>query len=98
MSHLPARRSNQVLVSRRHVRHEAHEVAAAQIPGKCAAARIQAAAFAAHTGLTLTEVLTAQEVGANKRQGTIMDDRSRAIVDQFTAIVCAELAQLTFER
>ena len=73
------------------------DLAAAQHPAKLAAARIQAAAFAAHTGLMCTEVLTALEVQAVQRQGAIFDARARAIVDCYAGLVTTELARLSLE-
>jgi hypothetical protein len=73
------------------------DLAAEQLPAKRAAARVQAAAFAAHTGLVCTEVLTALEVQATQRQGAVMDARARAIVDSYSGLVCTELARLSLE-
>jgi len=67
----------------------------AQLPAKCATARIQAAAIAAHSGLVCTEALTALEVQAVKRQGAVIDDRARAIVDTYAGLVTTELARLS---
>jgi hypothetical protein len=67
----------------------------AQLPAKCATARIQAASVAAHSGLICTEILTAIEVQAVRRQGAIMDDRAKAIVDTFAGLVTTELARLS---
>ena len=69
----------------------------AQLPAKRAAARIQAAAVAAHTGLICTETLTAIEAAAVKRQGATMDIRATAIVDTFAGLVTTELARLSLE-
>jgi hypothetical protein len=79
----------------RAARQEAAEVRHAQLPAKRAAARIQAAAFAAHTGLICTEVLTALEVQAVKRQGAVIDERAKAIVDAYAGLVTTELARLS---
>ncbi len=75
----------------------ARELAAAQRPAKLAAARIQAAALAAHTGLVCTEVLTSLEVQAVQRQGAMLDARARAIVDCYAGLVTTELARLSLE-
>lgn len=73
------------------------ELAAAQRPAKLAAARMQAAAFATHTGLVCTEVLTSLEVQAVNRQGAVLDARARAIVDCYAGLVTTELARLSLE-
>ena len=78
-------------------RRTAAVVRGAQLPAKRATARIQAAAVAAHSGLVSAEILTALEVQAVKRQGPVMDDRARTIVDTFTGLVATELARLTLE-
>lgn len=75
----------------------ARELASAQHPAKLAAARMQGAAFAAHTGLICTEVLTALEVQAVQRQGAVLDARARAIVDTYAGLVTNELARLSLE-
>jgi hypothetical protein len=76
-------------------RRTAAAVRNAQLPAKCATARIQAAAVAAHSGLVSTEILTALEVQAVKRQGPVMDERAKAIVDTFAGLVTTELARLS---
>ena len=73
------------------------ELVAAQRPAKIAAARIQAAAFTAHTGLVCTEVVTAAEVQAVARQGAVLDARAKAIGDTFAGLVTTELARLALE-
>ena len=78
-------------------RRSAAAVRNAQLPAKRAAARIQAAAVAAHSGLVCTEILTALEVQAIKRQGPLMDERAKAIVDTYAGLVTTELARLTLE-
>jgi hypothetical protein len=75
-------------------RRLSREVSRAQVPAKVAAARIQAAAFAAHTGLVCTEILTSLEVQAVQRQGAVLDARARAIVDTYTGVVTTELSKL----
>lgn len=66
-----------------------------QLPAKRAAARIQAAALTAHVGLTCVETLTALEVQAVRRQGAVLDERARAIVDCYAGLVTTELARLS---
>jgi hypothetical protein len=39
--------------------------------------------------------LTALEVQAVKRQGPVMDERAKAIVDTYAGLVTTELARLT---
>lgn len=78
-------------------RQEAAVIRNAQLPAKRAAARIQAAAVAAHTGLICTETLTAIEAAAVRRQGATMDIRATAIVDTFAGLVTTELARLSLE-
>jgi hypothetical protein len=76
-------------------RHEAAGIRSAQLPAKRAAARIQAAALAAHSGLICVEVLTTIEVQAVKRQGAVIDERAKAIVDTYAGLVTTELARLS---
>jgi hypothetical protein len=66
-----------------------------QLPAKRAAARIQAASLTAHVGLTCVETLTALEVETLRRQGAVIDNRARSIVDTFAGLVNAELARLS---
>lgn len=80
---------------RRDAAQAATVIREAQLPAKRAAARIQAAAIAAHSGLICTEILTAIEIQAVKRQGAVMDDRARAIVDTYAGLVTTELARLS---
>ena len=89
---LPPRR-----VPARQGRQEEAAVRQAQLPAKRAAARIQAAAIAAHAGLISTETLTAIEAAAVKRQGATMDERARAIVDTYAGLVTTELARLSLK-
>ena len=84
-------------VASRPTRQEAASLRNSQLPAKRATARIQAAAVAAHSGLVCAEILTALEVQAVKRQGSVMDDRARAIVDSYAGLVTTELARLTLE-
>ncbi len=75
-------------------RQEVSVVQRSQLPAKCANARIQAAAVVAHSGLTNVETLTALEIQAIKRHGSIIDERVRTIVDTYTGLVNTELARL----
>jgi hypothetical protein len=70
------------------------EVRDARRPARRAAARVQAAALVAHVGLVNTEVLTNLEVQAVKRQGALIDERAKAIVDTYAGLVTTELARL----
>lgn len=79
----------------RQERRTAAAVQDAQLPAKCATARIQAAAVAANSGLICTEILTAIEVQAVKRQGAVVDARAAAIVDTYVGLVTTELARLS---
>lgn len=76
-------------------RQEAVALRHEQLPAKCAAARIQAAAIAAHTGLSCIETLTALEVQAVKRGGAVIDERVRSVVDVYTNLVTTELVRLS---
>jgi hypothetical protein len=82
-------------LSAREQRQLSRELAAEQLPAKRAAARIQAAAWATHCGLTCCEVLTALEVQAVQRQGAVLDARARAIGDSYAALVTTELTRLS---
>lgn len=75
-------------------RQEAVALRHEQLPAKCANVRVQAAAVVAHSGLTSVETLTALEIQAIKRHGSIIDERVRTIVDTYTGLVNAELARL----
>jgi hypothetical protein len=75
-------------------RREAAIVRDAQLPAKRAAARIQAAALAAHSGLVCVEALSALEVQAVKRQGAVIDERAKAVVDTYAGLVTNEIARL----
>ncbi|MFL5900126.1 MAG: hypothetical protein ACJ75S_02880 [Solirubrobacterales bacterium] len=66
-----------------------------QLPAKRAAARIQAATLVAHVGIVNVETLTALEVEALRRQGAVIDNRVRSIVDGFAALVGTELGRLS---
>lgn len=79
-------------------RRERQEVAAvqdAQLPAKRAAARVNAAAFVAHSGLVNAEILTNIEAEMAKRSGAAMDIRATAIVDSYCGLVCTELTRLS---
>jgi hypothetical protein len=75
-------------------RRAAVEVREARRPARRAVARVQAAALVAHVGLVNTETLTALEVQAVKRQGALIDERAKAIVDTYAGVVTTELARL----
>lgn len=66
-----------------------------QLPAKCAAARLQAAALVAHVGMLNAELLTNIEVQMIKRGGAVLDARIAAIVDTYAGAVNAELARLS---
>jgi hypothetical protein len=78
-------------------RQEAAAVRAEQLPAKRAAARIQAAALTASIGLSCVETLTALEVEALRRQGAVIDNRVRSIVDNYANLVNVELAKLSWK-
>jgi len=78
-------------------RQEAAAIRAAELPAKCANARIKAAAAAAGSGMLATELLTNLEVGMVKRQGAAIDDRVRAITDTYSGLVQATLIRLSME-
>jgi hypothetical protein len=82
-------------LSPRQQRQHSRDLAAAQLPAKRATARVQAAALTAFTGLVCTEALTALEVQAVRRQGAVLDDRAKAIVDTYAGLVTTELARLS---
>jgi hypothetical protein len=84
-AHPLARRSRKVAAALR----------AERLPAKRAAARIQAAALTAHVGLTSVETLTALEVETLRRQGAVIDNRARSIVDTYAGLVNTELARLS---
>ena len=76
-------------------RQAAVAVKAARFPARRAIARVEAGALLAHVGLVSTEALTALEVAVCKRQGAVIDDRAKAIVDTFAGLVSTELARLS---
>lgn len=76
-------------------RQEAALVQDAQLPARLANARVNAAAFVAHSGLVNAEVLTNIEAEMAKRSGAAMDVRATVIVDAYCALVCTELTRLS---
>lgn len=84
-------RRDPVLLRRR---PEVVEARDARRPGANALIRTQAGYLIAKAGLTFTEALTAQEVAVCRRQGPLVDERARAIVDGYVGLVKAELARL----
>lgn len=78
-------------------RQEAAALRADQLPAKRAATRIQAAALTASIGLSCVETLTALEVEALRRQGAVIDNRVRSIVDNYANLVNVELAKLSWK-
>lgn len=83
------RRPTTAVTTRRTARH----FAAVQQPASDAAARIQAAGYAAHCGLVCAEILTSLESQAIQRT-PLIEPRTKAIVDQYAGLVCTELAKL----
>jgi hypothetical protein len=73
---------------------EAVDARDARRPGAQALVRAQAGYLVARAGLTFTEALTAQEVAVCRRQGPLVDERARKIVDGYVGMVRAELALL----
>ena len=69
-------------------------VEAAHHRGLEVAARLNAAAYVTHVGLTYMGALSAEEARLIQ-QVPLGEPRYRAIVDQFAGVVCAELAGLT---
>lgn len=65
-------------------------------PARRAAARLDAAALVAGIGLHNVEALTAAEVEVCRRQGAVVDDRARAVVDGYTQLVVTELHRLSW--
>lgn len=76
-------------------RQEAALMQDAQLPARLANARVNAAAFVAHSGLINAEVLSNLEAEIAKRSGAAMDIRATAIVDSYCGMVCAELTRLS---
>ena len=90
-------RSRGDALSAREQRHLSRDLTQAQQPAKRATARVHAAAFTAFTGLVCTEMLTSLEVQAVRRQGAVMDDRAKAIVDSYAGLVTTEMARLSLQ-
>jgi hypothetical protein len=67
----------------------------AQVPAGVAAARIEAAAFAAHVALVHAGSLSALE-GRLIQQAPLGETRYRAIGDAFAGYACHELSLLAF--
>ena len=67
------------------VHHQALEVAA----------RVNAAAYVTHVGLTYAGALSAEE-GRLIQQAPLGEGRYKAIVDHFAGAVCAEIAGMTY--
>ena len=70
------------------------EVQDARRPVRRSAARVQAAALVAHVGMANVEALTSMEVQMARRQGPVIDQRAREIVDAYTGLVVTELGLL----
>jgi hypothetical protein len=70
------------------------EAREARRPARRAAVRVEAAAHVALTGLVFTEALTSLEAEVCRRQGALVDDRARRIVDGYVHCVQTELALL----
>ena len=73
----------------------AREIQAARLRGAVAAATVRSAGQVTHTALTLTSMLTAEEerlIGICP----LGEARYRALVDQFTAVAAAEIANLAW--
>lgn len=66
-----------------------------QLPGKRAAARLQAAALVAHVGMVNVELLTGLEAQMVKRGGATVDARVASIVDTYAGAVNVELTRLS---
>lgn len=84
----------------RRLTHEDRRLAAtlreAQVPGQRAAAKIEAAAFAAHIALSHATMLSAAE-GRAIEYAPIGEQRYRLIVDSFAGYCAEELALLAFK-
>jgi len=75
-------------------RREAGAVRDAQFPARRAAARVEAAAVVARTGLAYTSALTALEAQLLQQHGQLIDARARAIVDSYAGLVATEVSGL----
>lgn len=63
----------------------AAEVRDARRPARVAAAQIEAGGIVALIAMNRVEMVTAAEVAAVRRQGAVIDERARQIVDGFAA-------------
>lgn len=63
----------------------AAEVRDARRPARVAVAQVEAGAVVGLVALNRVEMLTAAEVAAARRQGAVIDERARQIVDGFAA-------------
>jgi len=70
------------------------EVRDARRPARRAAARVHAASLVAHVGMANVEALTAMEVQMARRQGPVVDQRAREIVDAYAGLVVTEIGLL----
>lgn len=75
-------------------RREAAVLRDAQFPAKRAAARVEAAAIVARTGLGFTSALTGLEAQLLQQHGQLIDRRAKLIVDGYASMVATELASL----
>lgn len=92
MSDIVPYRSNPLSLRERRAVGEVRE---ARRPARRAAARLDAAAIVAGVGLAHTEALTVAEVAIIKRQGAVIDERARSIVDSYVVAVTNELVRLS---
>lgn len=60
-----------------------------------ASARVRAAAYVAHVGMTLTAQVSAEEA-ILIQQAPLADPRLKAIVDQFALVVASEVAGIGY--
>jgi hypothetical protein len=75
-------------------RREAVALRDAQFPAKRAAARVEAAAVVARTGLAFTSALTGLEAQLLQQHGQLIDARAKLIVDGYASMVATEVASL----
>ncbi len=75
-------------------RREAASLRDAQFPAKRAAARVEAAAVVARTGLAFTSALTGLEAQLLQQHGQLIDARAKLIVDGYASMVATEVASL----
>lgn len=75
-------------------RQEVALVQAAQLPARVANARVNAAAFLAHSGMINAGVLTGVEAELVRTHGPAMEMRAMSIVDTYCALVNSELLRL----